>query len=119
MANELALSATLRFSSGNYLVERQYSGLFTVTGTDMTTGTQLIGTSEEALAFSADIATPGYLFVKNMDATNYVEIRNATGAASTIKLKAGEFALFRISGTAPYAIANTAACRIEFVVIED
>jgi hypothetical protein len=60
------------------------------------------------------------MFVRNMDVTNFVKIRAGSGLTDLIKLKPGEFALFRLmTGITPYAIADTAACDIEFCIIED
>lgn len=119
MADELTISAFLRFVKGSKDVQlSQQSMQFDVTGTDYIRGTQIVGTSEEALT-KGEITTPGYALIINRDATNYVSIRAATGTANCIKLKAGEFALFRFEATAPFVIANTAACEIEYLLIED
>lgn len=72
--------------------------------------TQNIGTSEEAITLG-DGGTIKELYLRNLDATNYVEIKVATGGAIFAKLLPGEDMLVRLgSGAqAPYAIANTAA----------
>jgi hypothetical protein len=52
-----------------------------------------------------------------MDTTNYVEV----GAVTTqygIKLLAGEFALFRVNGTDVFCKADTAACDVQYLLIE-
>jgi hypothetical protein len=57
-----------------------------------------------------------------LDATNYVSIRPATGAANAVELKAGEFSgPFRLArtATAPFAIANTASVSLEYWIFED
>jgi hypothetical protein len=119
MANELTLSASLLFVNGTKRVSFSKSGLqFTVSGNDYIAGTQTVGTSEEALA-KGDITTPGFCFIFNRDATNFVKVRGASGAVDCIKIKPGEFAMFRHAGTAPYVIADTGACEIEYVIIED
>jgi hypothetical protein len=77
---------------------------------------QSVGTSEEAILLG-DVAPGGYWFVQNMDATNFVELRQATGAGDFLKLLAGEWAIFRTSAdaTAPFAIADTGACNVRFL----
>lgn len=91
----------------------------TVSGTGLVHARQTIGTSEEALDLG-DIATGGYFVAINRDPTNYVQIRSGTGATDLVRLEAGETCAFRLSpdATAPYAIADTAACELEFLLIE-
>ena len=81
--------------------------------------TQTVGTSEEAILLG-DVATGGYWFVHNLDATNYITIRPGTGATDMIQVKAGEWAVFRSSSaaSAPYALANTGACQVRFLRLE-
>lgn len=88
----------------------------TVTGNQIMDNVQSVGTSEEAILMG-DVAGGGYCFVQNMDATNFVSLRQATGAANFIKLLAGEWAIFRMSAdtTAPFAIADTGACNVRFL----
>lgn len=84
-----------------------------VAGTQVLDNVQSVGTSEEALVI-ADVAAGGYCYIQNMDATNFVSVRQGTGTTDLIKLLAGEFCLFRLhpSSTAPYIIADTAACNV-------
>jgi hypothetical protein len=74
---------------------------------------QAIGTSEEAITLG-DGGTFKELYLRNLDETNYVEIKVATGGAIFCKLLPGEDTLVRLgSGAqAPYAIANTAAVNL-------
>ena len=68
-----------------------------------------VGTSEEAVALS-DVATLGYAFIKNLDATNYVEFYRTTGdAAPTIKIPAGGWCFVPLGGSTLFAKANTAS----------
>lgn len=79
---------------------------------------QTIGTTEEALALG-DVTTGGWFFAINRDSTNYVEIRSGTGATDLVRLNAGEWCAFRMSSdaSAPYAIANTAAVVLEYLLL--
>ena len=117
MSDELSLRAYLSFSKGGAEVRRSEGITVDVTGETFTHEVQSIGTAEEDIVYCADIATPGYVLIINLDATNYVEIGITTGVYP-IKLKAGEFALYRHNSTAFKAKANTAACLVEFVMIE-
>jgi hypothetical protein len=78
---------------------------------------QNIGTSEEALDLG-EITSLGYAIFVNRDSTNFVTLKTGTGGTVIIKLLAGEVALFRFGSgvTAPFAIADTAACQLEYVI---
>lgn len=90
----------------------------TMTGTDFVHNTQNIATSAEALA-KGDITTPGYCMFHNLDGTNYVEIGyDDTGFKPTVRLNAGEWAMFRCTQAAPQAQANTAAVNLEYIILE-
>ena len=57
--------------------------------------------------------------MQNLDATNFVEIRDATGTGNLVKLLAGDPPfVFRLSAdaTAPYAIADTGTCNVRFLL---
>jgi hypothetical protein len=118
MADELTLSLTARLSKGS-LSKSFSSGRLSidVTGTNVIDNVQAVGTSEEVVNIG-EAAAGGYLIAQNLDTTNYVEIRPNTGVADLVKLKAGEVAMFRTAADAvPYAIANTAACNVRFIII--
>ena len=121
MASELTLSASMRFAKGAIDVQfARLNQLFTVSGTDFNWKSQEIGTSEEAIALG-DCAAGGYILIYNSDATNYVKIRAATGGTDMVRLKAGEFAMFRFDVTgaaAPFAIADTAAVICQYLLVE-
>lgn len=76
---------------------------------------QAIGTSEEAIVLG-EVTSPGWALFVNRDDTNFIELRVATGGAKFAKLKPGETCLLRLgSGAqAPYAIADTAECLMEY-----
>lgn len=120
MANELTVSASLSFTKGSITAALAKNGLqITITGTKKLENVQNIGTSEEALQLGDLGSAAGcWLLLINRDPTNYVNIRPATGVADMCKVMPGEPALFRVAGAAPYAIANTAACNVEYVLIE-
>jgi hypothetical protein len=118
MSSELKIVASMIFSKGGANANRAESIRVDVTGDAFTHEVQEVGTSEEELAQGADLGTPGYIFIKNLDDTNYVEVGSTTGAYD-IRLKAGEFAVYRHNSTTVYSKANTAACKLEYWIIED
>lgn len=78
-----------------------------------------VATSEEEHTFSTDIGNAGYLYLKNLDGTNYVEIGFAT-TVYPLKLTAGQVALLPIAPAQAslFLRANTAACRVEITLHE-
>lgn len=119
MADELTISLSMDFTKSGVNVSISKAGLtIDVSGSKYTRLVQNVGTSEEALDIG-DIGTAGYCFIRNLDPTNYVSLRPGSGTANFIKLKAGEAALFRLALNGPYAIANSSACNVEIVIIED
>ena len=118
MAGELAISARIIFNKSDATARRSKGITVDVTGDSFTHETQSIGTSEETLGQGADLGTPGYIFITNLDGTNYVEIGSTTGVYD-IRLRAGEIALYRHNSATIYALANTSACLIEYLLIED
>jgi len=124
VANTLTIKAGVKFTPDNAKQLAVDTGTFSLevtnTGGDVGAGvTQVIATSDTLLAIPASIATPGYILIKNIDATNYVELNTVAAPANyTIKLEAGEFALFRMAHTAINAKANTASVTVQFWVFE-
>lgn len=121
MANEITLSAKLELNKSGVILSGQVSNLhITQTGTNNIANIQNIGTSTEQLSFG-DVTTPGYLLVKNLDATNFVLVSLATPAisgTSFCKLLPGECCLVPTRQTTVYAIADTAACDVLVCVFE-
>lgn len=92
-----------------------------MSGADMAAFTQVIGTSNEAIGFPGDISGDVHVVIKNLDATNYVEIFKDSGNTDVLsKLNAGEFChLTRVpSTTSLYARANTASVSVQVWICE-
>ena len=127
MADELTIKTEMSFLKTPTTEVQLQPDEFTVdvTGGDFNYQTQSIATSAEAIALG-DITTPGYMIVHNTDDTNYVEIGyDDSGFKPTVKLLGGtnsdgtgDWAIFRHTQAAPQAQANTAACVIEYLLIE-
>lgn len=113
MANELTLSLRINYEKAGAKVSRDTgSSQITIAGTAIAQGVRSASTSWTSQSI---VAAPGYVYVKNLDATNYLDLgRDGTNAAE--KLLAGQWAFFPISGTALYTRANTAAVDFEFIV---
>lgn len=121
MADEITVSAALKGLRSDWSKGLDKIGLqFDMTGTKYQDGVQTVGITEEALDLG-DVGTPGYVLLINLDTTNFVSIRPATGAANTIRLDPNfGLALFKLGSgaTAPFAIADTAACRVQYLLLE-
>ena len=120
MANELSLTGNLSFAKGRVsAVSMQKVGVqFNVTGTNYARGTQTISTGSFQALNLGGVATPGYLYIQNNDATNFVTIAESTSGTGCIKIKPGEFALFRCDTTTPAAEADTASVVVEYMLVE-
>jgi hypothetical protein len=121
VSNELTLSVTMTYKSGKIDRSVSVANLSRdVSGAVMAHVIQNVGSSEEALDLSG-VAAGGYVFMRNLDATNFISVRQATSASDLIRLDPGDVALFRLDddATAPFVIADTAACDLEFWLLSD
>ena len=118
MANEIHTNVSLSVVKGGAKANRVESVSIDMSGDSLTHGVQGIPTGGEVLAESDELGTAGLCFIKNLDTVNYITVGSDATANHTIKLKAGESTLFRAAGSV-YAKANTAACNVEYIIIED
>ena len=118
MSDEVRINIGLSFSKDGAVVTKNKAFSVDVTGDSYVSGVLSIGTSEEELTQLADLGTPGWTLLSNLDDTNYVEFGSTTGVYD-IKLEAGESAVYRHNSATLYAKANTAACLVEYTIIED
>lgn len=120
MANEITINLKMSVANG-FLTQRMDPGtLFAdMSGTAAAGGAQDIGTSGEAIAIG-DVATAGYAYFRNCGPTNFVELGTGTTTfVAFAKLKAGEAAVFRLGTNAPTARANTAAVKLQYLILAD
>ena len=117
MSDELRIGIVLSFSKGGAKINRSEHFEVDVTGDAFTHEVQSVGTDEEELPQGANLGTPGYIFIKNMDSTNYVEFGSTTGVYD-LKLQAGESSVYRHNSATLYGKANSAACLVEYIIIE-
>ena len=118
MADELKLNFNLRFTKGGASVRVSDNVSVDVTGDAYTAGVQEIGfAAEEEIAQGADLGTPGYVVIRNLDALNYIMV-GATTLVYCVRVNAGEFAIFRNNGSTLYAKAVGGNCLIEYFIFE-
>lgn len=119
MSNELQLSGAFVYQKGNS-PQIKWSAVnrgVTLSGDVLISAIVSVGTSEEAIPLAEVSGSLGYMVVENLDDTNYIEIRMGTGASlDIIKVRPRKFAIFEWGSdvSAPYWIANTAACRVKY-----
>lgn len=118
MANEIKVSVRLVFDKGGAKTSRSENISVTVSGNAFTHQVQEVGTGEEELEQGTDLGAPGYLLLKNLDSSNYVEVGSTTGVYD-IRIRAGEVALYRHNSATIYAKATGGACDVEYLLIED
>lgn len=122
MANELALSGELSYSdSENTETSLVVSAIAASVGTKKITRAKVsVGISSEEAVPLGECTSPGWAMFINRDSTNFITLKVATGGAVFAKLLPGEFCLLRLgSGAqAPYAIADTAASQLEYLLCQ-
>ena len=124
MANEIRVNADLQCENGNFQPRMRVQNLYiTQTTLGGTTGVQAIGTAAHEAIDLGDVGTVGLVMFRNLDATNFVQIGIDDGGAFVPihELLPGESAgPFRLaSGVALYAQADTAAVKIDRVILEE
>jgi len=119
MANEITITTSVKCANGSLSETWQPGTLQVDQATARVDGrVQAIGTSAETLDIGSDLATAGYAFVQNLDATNFVEL-GPTAVAMLLKLKPGEHQIVRFTTTTIHAIADTAPVDLLFRVLAD
>lgn len=93
---------------------------FTMTGNVLVQNTISVGFAAEEAIPMGEVSAPHWAFFINLDATNYIQLRRATAETAFARLYPGEFALYPMENdsTAPFAIANTAACLMQYVIVQ-
>lgn len=119
MANEIFASVQFAARKNGADISASSSFNLTMTGDDMLNQTQVIGTTAELVSFGDITGAPGLVIIKNLDATNYVEIGGDSGlTVFKLKLLPGQYHQFQPSSATMYAKANTADVRIQVIATE-
>lgn len=117
MANELTVSISFSYAKDGIVESSARSIQDDVVTPRVAKASQIVGTAEEQFAL-VDVASVRYFEIKNLDATNYVQVGTATGAYS-IKLQPGDIAGFPPNANALYLKANTAACLVSITAYNE
>eukprot|EP00914_Ancora_sagittata_P015247 GHVO01030011.1.p2 GENE.GHVO01030011.1~~GHVO01030011.1.p2 ORF type:complete len:195 (-),score=20.53 GHVO01030011.1:1274-1858(-) len=97
MSNELSLAAELRFNKAGKVSAMSSSGRLTISGNVIAELEQTVYTVEELLNLGQLGSLAGYVLIENLDSTNFVELRPASGGQDMIKIRAGMCALFELA----------------------
>ncbi len=121
MPQQLKINASLVYDDGSVEADLSVEDFIATVSTEkIAKNIVSVGLTEGAIPLG-EVATLGYVFLKNLDPTNFVEVRPASGSGNDyIRLDAaGGIALFRFGSdcTAPYWIANTGACKCVVLLI--
>ena len=118
MANEITAIAGLQLTNGSLVVQVPTVSvkLDQTTGRGGGPGTVDIGTGEETISFG-DIV-PGYVFMRNLDPTNYVTWGNVTANLDQ-KLSPGgvPHLVEMVSGGVLIMQAATATCKVQIIAV--
>ena len=123
MSQEITTNASLEYSDseGTTMAPLQATNERASVATKKILRTkQSVGTSEEAVVLG-ECTSPGKFMLKNLDPTNYIEVKTGTGGVVCGKMLAGEsYGPVRLGSgmQSPYVIANTASCQMEVAVIQ-
>ncbi|HAX91569.1 MAG TPA: hypothetical protein DCY07_05085, partial [Rhodospirillaceae bacterium] len=115
----LSAVITLTYNkSGVTFSETVLVDTFDLTGAGVAAGVLSAATSAAAIPLGGVTTPGGFLLVKNLDATNYIEIGfDSSGFVAIAKLKAGQAALIPLKN-APWIQANTAACLCQYRIFD-
>lgn len=111
MANEIEMSARLYAAKGGASINSQtWSAIANMTGRDMGQQTQDVGTSDEVLDLTADLATPYRLLVVNLDLVNPISI--GPSSPYSFQVPAGQFILIPWVDATMYVKATNSPVKI-------
>ena len=119
MANEISASVTISVNNGNYRTSRSVGGqAYNQSSSGFFAHVLSVATDSSVNLTSTGIGTLGWIYIRNLDSTNYVDWGIASNHIG--RLHAGETACFRLKpGVTLNFDANTAAVELEILVLEN
>lgn len=122
MANEIKVTVNGTVTNGKYSNEFKPGTLsFDQAAVGAHAPVVSVGTSEEDLSIG-DVSTPGWLFLRNLDATNYVDYGGKSTGGTMValgRIKAGDVAVLRMNPSATLRWkANTSAVKVQALLLE-
>ena len=121
MSSEITLNFGLKLAKGNasYLIS-PFSKSVDFAGARFVSPIQAIGTGSHEALNVTDLATAGYFYAINTDASNFVQIGLDVSATfyPFAKLLAGQAMLMPAAVLTLYAKADTASVNLQYVFLE-
>jgi hypothetical protein len=119
--NEITVTASLSAYKASVMssaIGRSVTGLtFTMTGSFYIEGVVSVGITATLIPLGG-VTAPHWGYFINKDSTNYLTIRNGATGADVGQLFPGEPAYIPLLSTGVYyAVANTAPCLLEYMVL--
>ena len=117
MSNELSISVSISLVKNGAMVSRSHGFSADLSGEAFVHAVQSIGFgSAEVLQETSEVGTPRWVYVKNLDDTNFLTF--GSNASMDLKLLAGEAVVYRTNIVPIYAQADTASVDVEYIIIE-
>lgn len=120
MADEISLSQAISVFKSSVMssaIGRSMADDFDMTGLLYIGPTVMVVATSATLIPLGQVTAPHWTWLKNLDATNFIKIRNGATGADLIKLLPGEATVVPLYDSAvPYAIADTASAKLEYAV---
>jgi hypothetical protein len=119
MANEISNSLSVAVTKDTIAESLSYPSNETMAGTAFVKETQLVPTSATALNLGTITAPLGRYIIANEDSTNFVSLLSSVAGTTfnTIQAKSAISGFFSSNVTAPAVNANTASCRIKYLIL--
>lgn len=124
MANEFYFKLEGRYSPANINVVPTSIGTLELranqTGTHFDDAVRTIGTVEESIVWDTDVGNAYWLYVRNLDGTNFIEA-GFQPSVYVFKLRPGDFMLVPLTPTMAqlYVKADTASCLMQHIIYEE
>lgn len=123
MANEITVTASISVNKAAIMssaVSRSItSQLYSMAGLALVEGNILVTLAQLAIPMGS-VTIPHWAYFRNLDTVNFIRLRVSTGGSAFCKLLAGDcfFGPIDDAMTAPFAIADTASCQMEYMIVQ-
>ena len=125
MANEIKINLSITAEKNGAKYTRQENFTDDMTGDAWVTGVQQVGASSEDIITHEDIATYGWIYLKNCgtDKTLYVDFAHTAAALAgddnICRLYGGESCILKSSAeTGLFAISSSGSQTVEYAILE-
>jgi len=122
MANELTVTVSIASTKANATFNSgSKTGQLDLTGADYTDKTVSVTSAAggEQLDFDDVTGTPAFIYIKNLDATNFIEIARETGFTNKyMQVEAGMPVVFSPDDATIWVRADTADVNIHLIAVE-